>query len=125
MKKIKAIIVALLLMSIISAFLLLIASLIIAKAGVLPGNFAGLLTTVIACVSVFSGSYLVTFRMKEQGLFYGFAAASAFVFLILMVSLVVYRNTFDFSSIWKLFAILITGAIGGVLGVNRKNKVKF
>ena len=40
-------------------------------------------------------------------------------------SLVVYQGAFTISGGARLAAIFLSGCIGGILGVNRKQKVKF
>lgn len=125
MKKIKSILLAVLTMTCTALVLLFLASVIIAKVGTLPDRFAAVLGVLIACLSAFLGAWLLTSRVREQGLLYGFCSAAVFAFLLLMVSLLIYHNSIGFSTFWKLCAILLGGSLGGILGVNRKSKVKF
>ncbi|WP_099205774.1 TIGR04086 family membrane protein [Scatolibacter rhodanostii] len=125
MKKLRTILVSVAIMSVISLCLLFIVAVILAKAGTLAGDFVNLLTTIIACASAFLGAFFVSTRVKEQGAFYGLSAAAVFSLIMILVSLLVYHNSMSFASVWKIAAILLSGSLGGILGVNRKSKVKF
>lgn len=125
MKKAKHILVSVLIMFAIMTLLTFLTSVIIAKTGMLPRRFAPTLITLLSSLSVFLGAFLISSRVKAQGIFYGFTAAAAFVVLLILFSLAFYQNTITVSSIGKIIAILLSGSLGGILGVNRKSKVRF
>lgn len=125
MRKAKTIIFSVVLMVIISIVLLFLAAILVSKAGILPTGAVAAITAVIGAVASFLGAWLIVSRRKENGLLYGFCAGASFAIVIFIVSVLVFKNPVDFSGIWKLFAIILGGIIGGVLSVNRKNKVKF
>lgn len=125
MKKAKIVFFSVVLMSIISIVLLFLAAILVTKAGILPVEVTPAITSVIGAVAAFLGAWLVVSRKKEKGLLYGFCAGAAFSFIIFIVSVLVFKNPVEFSGVWKLSAIIFGGMLGGILSVNRKNKVKF
>ena len=125
MKKGKAILLSMVVMAAVSAVLLALIALIFGKMKVLPRGSIPVLTTVIGCLGVFLGSFLASAYAKEKGLLLGLLSGAIFAFCTALVSVLLFQNDFNIASAGKLAAILLSGSIGGILGVNRKDKVKF
>ena len=125
MKKIKAISVSLICMTIITVVLLSITSFIVTKIGVLPKTSLSMITTLIGCIAVFLGAAILSLLTKEKGIVYGLICAVVLIVVSLIISFFILKAEFTISTIGKIAAILLSGAIGGIIGVNRKNKVKF
>ncbi len=124
-KKVKAIFVSVGAMALSAAAVLTVMSLIIAKMGVLPKNTVTVLTTAAGCLAVFLGGFFASVCAKENGIIFGILSGVVLVLVIALISLFTFQNELDFSSIGKIAAIILSGSIGGILGVNRKSKVKF
>ena len=61
----------------------------------------------------------------EKGLLHGLVLAAVYVFLYLAVSLALYADA-DIAAVGvRTAAILLCGALGGVLGVGKKSKIRF
>lgn len=105
--------------------LLALISFIVSKAGVLPDTSLPLITTAAACAAVFLGGLVAALAAKEKGLYLGLAAGALLAACIAMVSWFLTGETFTVSGIGKAAALLVSGAIGGILGANRKQRVKF
>ena len=125
MKKIKAVILSAGLMLFISALLLAVLSFIFAKTASLPKDSLPVLTTVAASVAVFLGSFFSTLYLREKGILFGILSGVIFALCAGVVSFLVFQNNFTAAGAGKAAAVLIAGALGGILGVNRKSKVKF
>lgn len=125
MKKIKAAILSAGLMLFISVLLLAILSFIFAKTSSLPKASLTVLTTVAASIAVFLGSLFSTLYLREKGILFGILSGLLFALCAGLVSFLVFQNDFIAAGAGKAAAVLISGALGGVLGVNRKSKVKF
>lgn len=125
MKKIKFLLISLGVMLIVSVVLLLISALIFEKTTTLPQNTMPIIVTVIGCVAVFLGALVASLLAKENGILYGLLTGLIYSLCIAFVSVCVFKNDFTFASLGKFTAFLLSGAIGGILGVNRKSKVKF
>lgn len=125
MKKIKAAILSAGLMLFISVLLLAILSFIFAKTSSLPKASLTVLTTVAASIAVFLGSLFSTLYLREKGILFGILSGLLFALCAGLVSFLVFQNDFTAAGAGKAAAVLISGALGGVLGVNRESKVKF
>lgn len=125
MKIAKTILLSVGVMSAASAALLLLLALIFGKSGSLPKGAVPIITTLIGCIATFFGGFSASLYTKEKGILIGLASGGVFLIIVAMVSLFSYENTLGIASIGKAAAILLSGAIGGILGVNRKTRVKF
>ena len=124
-KRARAIIISLLLTTIISAGLLALMALILGKMETLPKGIIPVLTIIVSCVAVFLGAFIASLMLKERGIINGLVIAFLFSAIVLSVAFFTYETEFGLSGVTKLAAIFISGILGGILGVNRKNKVKF
>lgn len=125
MKKLKATLISVGIMTAVSAILLALTALILGKMGALPRGAVPIITTVIGCIAVFLGSYLSSLYIKEKGILFGVLSGLLYSLCIALVSVLVFQNDFNIASAGKFIALLVSGSIGGILGVNRKSKVKF
>lgn len=125
MKIAKTVLLSVGVMSVTSAVLLSVLALIFGKSGSLPKGAVPVITTLIGCIAVFLGGFLSSLYMKEKGILVGLASGGVFLLVVVLVSLFYYENALGIASIGKAAAIFLSGAIGGILGVNRKSKVKF
>lgn len=109
------------------ALLLLSATaLVVAKAGALPRGSLSVLTTAIGCGAVFLGGFAAALAVREKGLFLGLGAGLILALCMGLSSFLFYQQMeYGVGSIGKVAALLLSGGIGGILGANRKNKVKF
>lgn len=97
----------------------------IRRSGSLPRGSVTIITTVAACGAVFLGGFLSTLSVREKGLLLGLGAGAVFLVCAGAVSVLVFQLELGPASAGKIAAVLLSGAIGGVLGANRKSKVKF
>lgn len=97
----------------------------VCRSGSLPRGSAVIITTLAACAAVFLGSFLSTLSVREKGLLLGLGAGAIFLVCAGAVSVLVFQIELGPASAGKIGAVLLSGAIGGVLGANRKSKVKF
>ena len=72
---------------------------------------------IMAVSSAFNG-FVISRWYKENGIIWGLIAGAAMLFMIVLLS--VQNSIFAFSSVMLLKAatVLISGAIGGIIGVN-------
>lgn len=124
-KRARAIIISTIFTAAISAGLLAVTALILGKMETLPKKAIPVITTIISCVSVLFGSFIASFMLKERGIVNGLIVAFLFSAVVFSIAFFTYEAEFGLSGLSKLAAIFISGILGGVWGVNRKNKVKF
>lgn len=125
MKKLKAILIGTTVSSVVCAILLALTAFILGKSGLLPKGVIPVITTAIGGVAVFSGALAASVYARENGILLGLANGFIYALIIATVSVLVLNNNFNLASVGKLATLLLSGAIGGILGVNRKNTVKF
>lgn len=125
MKKLKVIFFSLALSFVLSLALTAAAAMIVSKLGVLPQRSLAVMTTLLCCVSVMLGGYTASLILKERGILLGAMVAAAYVAVLIVVSFFAAPIVPQVSELGKAAAILLSGAIGGILAVNRKVKLKF
>lgn len=77
----------------------------------------------ISCLSVFFGALILTKNIENRGLLNGLVLGGLYFAVIFLVSLLVNgRVAISASNILRLLAILASGSLGGVLGINTKKE---
>ena len=108
-----------------ASLVLLSAIAFVCRSGSLPRGSVTIITTIAACAAVFLGGFLSTISVREKGLLIGLGAGAVFLICAGAVSVLVFQVELGPASAGKIAEVLLSGAIGGVLGANRKSKVKF
>lgn len=126
MKKVKAFLLSLGVAGAMSAAILAVAAAVIAKSGNLPqGPALTVLVTATACIGVFLGGLSAALFSGEKGALLGGACGLLVACVVAAGSLALSEGALTISGGARLAAIFLSGCIGGILGVNRKQKVKF
>lgn len=126
MKRIlKAIAISIVAITAVSAGLLALTALILGKAGSLPRAAIPVIMTIIGCLAVFAGGFLSSSYYKEKGILFGIIGGLVFTAVLAAVSIFAFQQIPTIASVGKTAAILLSGSIGGILGVNKKSRVKF
>lgn len=111
---------ALVLSYILTFILVLIISFLLTYTSLKESNIP-LLNTIIMIISISVGSIYIAIKLEENGwLNGGILGILYFLILVFLNYLFVKPFTFDIFSISKFLISLITGIIGGVLGINLK-----
>lgn len=125
MKWIKAMAFSALIITAAGMLLLSIAAFVVCRSGSLPRSSLALITTLLACGAVFLGGFFPALSLREKGLLLGLGAGTLFLVCAGLVTVLVFQGELGPASGGKAAAVLLSGAIGGILGANRKRKVKF
>ena len=126
MKKLKGILLSVVVATAAGAVILAISSLVVARVGELPrGPFLSVVATGIVCSAVFLGGLSASLLVGEKGALLGAACGLFFACCVAGVSLMLQGAFFTPAGAARLAAIFLGGCIGGILGVNRRKKVKF
>ena len=108
----------------VSAALLAVSALIFVKAGSVPLGAAPLVTSLIGAAGAFTAGYLTVGLCKSRGMLMG-SLSGLMLFCAVLIGAAVSSNTEGGPAIAAKCAIfLIGGAIGGIVRVNRRVKVK-
>ena len=126
MKKVKGMLLSVVVATVISGALLAVMAAILASAGTLPkGPILTGAVTAIVCVGVFLGGLIAALFVGEKGILLGGGIGLLFACLVAIVSLMTAGVEISIGGGARLAAIILSGCIGGILGVNRDRKVKF
>lgn len=113
----------LLLGSVISIVITLIGLLIYSCLLTYTGIFENTIPTVtiiISAVSILIGSLIAMSKTKKNGIINGALVAIIYFLVIYLLSSIIERNfSLNFRSIIMITLCIITGAIGGIIGVNK------
>lgn len=98
---------------------LLIFSLLLTYTGI-KENTIPTVTIIISAVSILIGSTIAISKTKKNGIMNGFLVALIYVLFIYLLSSIIEKNfNLNMHSIIMIIACLITGCIGGIIGVNK------
>ncbi len=125
MKWIRALLISVLAALCASLLLLAATAFITARMGSLPRSSLTLVTTLAACGAVFLGGLAGALSAKERGLLLGLGCGAVFLLCAAAATVLLFGAELEPASGGKAAAVLLSGAIGGILGANRKHKVKF
>lgn len=74
-------------------------------------------------ISSFYCGYSAGRKIKENGIMFGALSGCCFFLMCLLIALCMQPH-FNLDTLYKFIISIISGAIGGVLGVNKRNKKK-
>lgn len=103
--------------------LMCILSLLLLLTGTLPYDYLVWISILISAIGVFLGGYISASVTKEKGLLIG-ALCGIIIFIIIFLS-GMFFTTDKISSITlvRLIIFILTGALGGIKAVNKKEKI--
>lgn len=99
--------------------LLLLAGLL--SFGSVPLGFIRPAGVVVGCMGAAIAGYVCSRLNQKNGFFLGLCCAGILFLILLLCAIGVTGQSPGFFSMIKLFSMMICGAIGGSIGVNRKN----
>ena len=78
-----------------------------------------LLVFALTCLSVFLGALIVGKGIPGGGLVHGLLLSVVYVLILLALSLAITGEiSFDASGLFRLLGIILSGVLGGILGIN-------
>lgn len=119
----KALIIGTTIASLCIILLLCLFSLILLISGHLPHDLLMWFGIIISCISSFISGYICARITKANGLLTG-TVAGIILFFVVTISGVIGGSTFSLISLIKFTLFSICGGIGGIKGVNRKDKIR-
>lgn len=124
-RRIRATILSTLAAATVAVLLLAVCAFLLSKAETLPKQILSVMTTVIACIAVLCGGLVSSLYLKEHGILNGTVTAVVFSMILFCISVFIYETEFGIGGLTKFAAILLSGILGGIVGVNRKSRVNF
>ena len=103
--------------------LLSITSAVMASTGILNNTLLEIMLTVICGVSAFISGIVSSKMIKVKGLVNGLISGMLFFVIIFSAGLIMMDGTITLFTFLKLIVSILFGTIGGVVGVNKKEKL--
>lgn len=119
-KAIKSIIIGAIVGAIVCTLLLLIATFVFVKTKSVPTGAVIPLTIALACISSLIAGFTATKISKGKGMIVGSGAALLLGLAMLLLGTVTVNNLITSAIFTKIIAMLCSGAIGGIIGVNKR-----
>lgn len=91
----------------------------------LPAAAASVFSSLAIGFGGFIGGFFSSRKAGHKGLLFGFITGVFLYIIVLCASLIVTTGGFTILSLIKLAITLLSSAIGGVIGVNIKNRRKY
>ncbi len=98
-------------------------SVVIISSGLLPIDVINYITIAILSIGAFFGGYISTKITKSAGLVIGAITGFAIFLLITVFGLIKSNDTITINTLIRFIATLITGCLGGILGLRKKEKI--
>lgn len=120
---IKALIVGSVVSLCIIVVLLCIMSAVLLGVSMLPYEYLSYIMLIFDAIAVFIGSYVAARINKESGLFIGLLNGGIVFIAILISGFCVSPETLSIVTLLKTVIILVFSSLGGIKGVNTKEKI--
>ena len=76
---------------------------------------------VLSSISIFIGSSISTIKIRKNGILYGGLVGAIYIVLIYLLSSIAFAGfSLNLSSLVMIISSIMTGVVGGVIGVNIK-----
>ena len=125
MKKLKSFIISFISSVAIIAILISVTAVIISQIQILPREILPVITTAIGCIGIFLGTFIGSVYLKEKGMLIGAVNSIIIIAIVALISYVILDSPISIGSVGKMLAWFFSGTLGGILGVNKKSKIKF
>ncbi|MBQ8001072.1 MAG: TIGR04086 family membrane protein [Ruminococcus sp.] len=106
-----------------TAVLLCISTLVLLVMGTLPHNFIEWIIIGLCCISAFVCGYITARVTKANGLLWGAVSGVLMFIIVLLAGLISSDGNFTYMTILKFACLTVCGGLGGIKGVNRKEKL--
>lgn len=120
---IKALIMGVLSMFALTIVMMCIVSFLLLISGTLPLGILEWITLVIGSFGSLIGGYVSARITKMNGMIIG-SIVGATTFVIILIAGIISGDTISYILLLKLIMFVICGALGGIKGVNKKDKLK-
>ena len=109
----------------LSAALSVLCAFVLLKLGFLPtDSVLGTLAAVIGGISVFTASVITARCAGERGLLHGLVLGAVYTFLYVAAGIMIYTDIQRIPAIIRSVIFVICSVCGGVIGVNKNEKVR-
>lgn len=121
---IKAIVFGVISALLISIILLCIVSAVVMTSGLLPAELTNIITVAMLGIGTLAGAFIAARITKSAGLIIGASTGFAVFMVITIAGLIKSSESLTYITLIRFAVTLIMGIIGGIIGVNKKEKLK-
>ncbi|MEE0914626.1 MAG: TIGR04086 family membrane protein [Ruminococcus sp.] len=107
----------------ISVILTCVFTVIILTTGLLPADITNYVTVAILAVGTFLGGMITTKITKSAGLTAGLITGLSIFMLVTIIGLTKSNDSVTIITLIKLAATLISGGLGGIAGLRKKERI--
>lgn len=119
-KSIKASIIGVIVGSVVCILFLMLFSFLFVKAENLPMKFVEPIVIVISSLGTFVCGYITSKIIKKNGMMYGMISSFLMFVILFIAGLIVCGDTITTIILVKCTSMLLSGAVGGIFGVNSR-----
>lgn len=121
---VKAVLFGILCAMLISIAILCVFSAVVLSSGLLPSELTNIITIAALAVGTFAGGFIAARITKSAGLIVGLITGFTVFMIITVIGLIKSTESMTHLTIVRFVSTLITGAIGGIIGVNKRDKLR-
>lgn len=88
----------------------------------LENKYSPVLGSVALAIGSFAGSYFLSSKKGNKGYICGLTDGFITFLVVTIVGMIINKGNITINTLFHLVIIVLAGVIGGILGVNRKNK---
>ncbi len=88
------------------------------------GINSGITTIILLICNIilfFILNYLNATKIKKRGFLEGIILGTIFIFLMIIIKIILFRNSFNISTFIYYLILFITSIFGGMFGINKKS----
>ena len=111
--------------TLISIILILLSSVFIVIIGKLPDNSLDYITLGILAAGSFLGGYIGSRINKSSGIFIGLTVGIIMFLIVFLAGIGSFTGTFSIIVLLKLIVLLFFSTLGAIIGVNKKEKIRY
>lgn len=87
-----------------------------------PQFMVQIIAVFCAAIGAFVSGYIAAKISRFNGLIYGTLSGFSLFLMLTLIAFIISRDKFTYITLVRLLSMLLSGAIGGVLGVNKKRR---
>lgn len=123
-KYIKATVIGAIIGGITLIILLFCGSFVFLKMRTISDSAVFAVTIALSCLSSFAAGFAAARKAREKGMLIGAVAAGILFLLVLLSGTMFSADDISLNTLLRAAAMILSGAFGGVFGVNKKTKRK-
>ena len=104
------------------SLLLIFIAFIFTKSSNPPHSVVDPMMLIVTGIGAFAGGYFSSRMSKEKGMMYGMICAFTMFVFIFIAGLISVRESITMTTLIRFILMLICGAVGGIIGVNKRMK---